>query len=273
MHAFSQKYPDRFWNVGIAEQNMAGLSAGLSFGGLIPFAATYGVFWGRAWDQVRVSICISNANVKMISTHCGVTVGEDGATAQALEDVGMFASLPNLTILSPCDDLEAYKATLALAEFKGPVYMRLSRSPSPRLTKKETPFVIGRAEIMRKGKDVTLIGYGPILARVLRAAEELRAQNIDAEVINCHTIKPLDTHTILQSAKKTGAVVVVEDHQKIGGIGSMIAAVLAEHHPTPMKIVAVNDRFGESGKPEELLDLVGLTVKKIVEKVDKNRFV
>lgn len=265
---FSKQFPERFVEVGVAEQNLIGVAAGLALSGKIPFAASYAVFSpGRSWDQLRVSVCYSKANVKIVGGHTGLTVGEDGATHQALEDIAITRVLPNLTVIVPCDYLEAEKATLAAAVHKGPLYLRLTRAKSPKLTQVNTPFEIGKANIMREGSDVTVIGCGPILAEALSAAEELEKEGISVEVINNHTIKPLDAKMLLHSIEKTQAVVTVEEHQVQGGLGSLIAELTAQERPVPIEMVGMKDQFGESGKPEELLEKYHLTAQWIVKAV------
>lgn len=265
-HFFRDKYPHRFFTVGVAEQNMAGIAAGMALTGKVPFMASYAVFSpGRNWDQIRVSICYSNANVKIVGAHAGISVGQDGATHQGLEDIALMRVLPNMVVLSPCDYLEAKKATLAAAKHKGPVYIRLHRSETPIMTTQQTPFEIGRAQVMVHGHDVTIISTGPMLYQALEAAKLLNeVHNITAEVINCHTIKPLDSETILSSAAKTRRVVTVEEHQINGGLGGAVAELLSEHTPVPLKRVGIQDKFGESGKPEELLEKYGLGMLHVV---------
>jgi len=264
---FAQAFPERFIEMGVAEQNMAGVAAGVAHVGYIPFMASYAVFSpGRNWDQIRVSICYSHANVKIISTHAGLNVGPDGATHQALEDIAMMRSLPNLVVLAPADAREARRATIAAAAHDGPVYMRLARSASPVFTTSRSPFKIGRAEVLQTGSDVTIIGCGPLVYEALLAAHMLQKKyRISAEVINSHTIKPLDEKTILKSAKKTGAVVTIEEHQVTGGLGGAVAEVLAAHAPTPMRFIGMPDTFGESGTPEELLKKYGMTADHVVK--------
>ncbi len=265
VQAFGEKFPDRFFNVGIQEQNMVSMSAGLALAGLIPFAATYGVFLGRAWDQIRISVCLSNLNVKLIGTHAGVTVGADGASAQALEDIAMLRALPNMMIVCPCDAEEAKKTTLAIAQYKGPSYLRLSREGFADLTTKDSPFEIGRANVLKEGKDATLVGCGPILHQVMLAARQLDDEGISAEVINCHTIKPLDQKTLLTSLRKTGALVTIEEHQVAGGMGSAIIEMLVQHETgIPVEMVGVRDSFGGSGTAQELLETYELSAPFIV---------
>lgn len=270
MTGFEEKYPDRFFEIGVAEQNMAGVAAGMSLSGKIPFMSSYAVFSpGRNWDQIRVSICYNNANVKIAGAHAGISVGPDGATHQALEDIAITRVLPNMTVIAPCDANETKKAVMAAAKFKGPVYLRFARSDTPVFTTSKAPFKIGKAEVLIKGEDVTIVAAGPVLYEALQAAHMLKEQNISATVINCHTIKPIDKKTIRAWAKKTGAVVTVEEHQIYGGLGSAVAEVLVESQPVPQEFVGMPDKFGESGEPEQLLKKYGLTDVGIVKAVLK----
>jgi transketolase len=256
---FAKKFPQRFIEVGVAEQNAMGVAAGLALGGLTPFVASFAVFSpGRNWDQLRISVCYSKTNVKIASTHIGLAVGADGASHQALEDLTITRCLPNLTIITPVDYLEAKKATMAATKIIGPVYLRLSRQNSPLLTTKNSTFQVGRANILHSGKDITLVGCGPILAEALLAAEDLKTKNVSLEIINCHTAKPLDDKTILRSVKKTGRLITLEDHQVMGGLGSAVVEMLAENYPVPTKMLGVHDSFGESGTIAELWDKYGL---------------
>jgi len=258
---FKKEFPDRFYEVGIAEQNMLGIAAGLALSGRIPFVSTYAVFCpGRNWDQLRVSVCYNKANVKLTGAHAGLSVGPDGATHQGLEDIAITRCLPNLVVLAPCDYLETKKATIAAAEIDGPVYLRFSREATPVFTTEDSPFEIGKANILRQGSKITIIACGPLVYEALLAAEEL-----DAEVINCHTIKPIDKETIIKSAKKTGKVITLEEHQIMGGLGSAVVEVLSQEYPVPIKIIGIKDRFGESGTPEELLEQFGLTHEHIIK--------
>lgn len=258
---FKKEFPDRFYEVGIAEQNMLGIAAGLALSGKIPFVSTYAVFCpGRNWDQLRVSVCYNKANVKLAGAHAGLSVGPDGATHQGLEDIAITRCLPNLAVLAPCDYLETKKATIAAAKIDGPVYLRFSREATPVFTTENTPFEIGKANVLRQGKKVTIIACGPLIYETLLAAEEL-----DAEVINCHTIKPIDKETIIKSAKKTGKVITLEEHQIMGGLGSAVAEILSENYPVPIKFMGIKDRFGESGTPEELLEKFKLTHEHIIK--------
>ncbi|MDQ3009042.1 MAG: transketolase family protein [bacterium] len=254
MNVFQEKFPERFIQVGVAEQNMIGVAAGLSMLGKIPFAASYAVFSpGRTWDQIRVSVCYSNLNVKIIGGHTGLMVGPDGATHQALEDIAILRVLPNMTVVVPCDFEEARKATLALAKHIGPAYLRTSPRDTLVLTTQETSFTLGKANTLREGSDATIIACGVMVAEALLAADELARQSISVRVINMHTIKPLDEAVILKAAQETGAIITAEEHQVAGGLGSAVAEVLSEQLPTPMTRVGMHDSFGESGKPAELL--------------------
>lgn len=251
---FKKAYPNRFFNLGITEQDVIGSAAGASLAGMIPFATSFAVFLtNRAYDQIRLDVCYNNTNVKVVCSHAGVTVGEDGASAQCLEDFAIMRVLPNMRVICPVDDFEVKKATRAIVAEKGPFYMRTSRAPMPVITKESDPFVIGKANVLRPGKDVTLIGCGIMVSESLSAAEILAKEGIDARVINMHTIKPIDKDAILAAAKETGAIVTGEEHQVYGGLGSAVAEVLAQHFPVPMEMVAVKDSFGESGTPAELM--------------------
>jgi transketolase len=267
---FQKAFPDRFVETGIAEQNMMGLAAGMAMAGKIPFVSTYAVFCpGRNWDQLRVSVCYSNANVKITGAHAGVSVGPDGATHQGLEDIAITRCIPNLVVIAPCDAIETKKATLAAAEYVGPVYLRFAREKTPIMTTEDTPFEIGKALVFREGKDVAIIGCGPLLHNALLAAEELAKEGIEAMVINNHTIKPMDKKTIIEAAKKCGAIVTVEDHQVMGGMGSAVAEVLAENFPVPIEFIGMKDKFGESGDPNELIEAFGMGKNAIKEAVKK----
>ncbi|MDE2312304.1 MAG: transketolase family protein [Patescibacteria group bacterium] len=256
---FSKKYPQRFVECGVAEQNMMGLAAGLALYGKIPFVASYAVFSpGRSWDQLRVSVCYSQANVKVAGAHTGISVGPDGATHQALEDIAITRVLPNLAVVVPCDALEAKKTTLWAAQFQGPVYFRFGREKTPIMTTNETPFEVGKSYVMREGKDVAIIGSGPVLYNGLLAAIELEKQGLSVMVVNNHTIKPIDVEGITAAAKKCGAVVTLEEHQTMAGCGSAVCEVLAQHCPVPVEMVGMPNTFGESGKPDELLEKYGM---------------
>lgn len=250
---FKEKWPERFFQMGIAEQNMVDVAAGLALAGKIPFASSYAIFvTGRAWEQMRTMVCYSKLPVR-IAGHAGVSVGPDGATHQALEDVAIMSVLPNMTVLSPCDYLETIKATMAAAYVDGPAYIRFGRAPIPIITNDDTPFVLGKANLVKEGSDVTIVASGIMVGEALEAAKTLEGMNINAEILNIHTIKPLDKDAILNSASKTGKVVTAEEHQLIGGLGSMVASLLGKELPTPMEMVGMDDRWGESGEPFELL--------------------
>lgn len=268
-NGFEEAFPKRFIEIGVAEQNMAGIGAGLALSGKIPFIASYATFSpGRNWDQIRVSICYSNANVKIVGAHAGLSVGPDGATHQALEDIAITRVLPNMTVLVPSDYEEARKATIAAAKHKGPVYLRLARAESAAFTTKETKFEIGKAQVFMEGKDLTIISAGPILYEAMKAAQELGLKyGISCEVINMATIKPLDKNTIMKSAEKTRMVMTVEEHQIHGGLGGAIAEVLAQNSQVPLKIIGVEDTFGESGEYKKLWEKYGLSSDHIVNEV------
>ncbi len=267
---FQEKFPERFVELGVAEQNMATVAAGMANYGKIPFISSYAAFSpGRNNEQIRTTIAINNVPVKIGGAHAGISVGPDGATHQALEDIALMRVMPRMTVLVPCDAVEAQKATLAAAFHPGPVYIRFGREKSPVFTTKDTPFQIGRAEIFRYGKDAAIIGCGMLLYNALIAAEELSKEGIETMVINSHTVKPIDSETIIKAAKDTGAVVTVEEHQIAGGFGSAVAEVLAKNHPVPQEFIGVNDRFGESGDPWELVDAFGMGVKDIKEAAKK----
>ncbi len=267
---FAKKFPDRFIECGVAEQNMMGIAAGLALSGKIPYAASYATFSpGRNWDQLRVSVCYSKANVKIIGAHTGVSVGPDGATHQALEDLAITRVLPNLTIVQPIDSIESYKATVALNYLVGPSYLRLTREKSPIITTEDSPFEIGKAEVLKEGKDVVIIGAGPILYNGIRAAIELEKENIHVLVINSHTIKPLDRETIVWAAKLTKCVVTVEEHQVSGGLGSSVAECLSKEYPVPIEMIGMHDSFGQSGPPETLIEHYGMGVEAIKQAVKR----
>jgi Transketolase, C-terminal subunit len=263
---FKKEFPERFFGLGVAEQDMICEAAGFALMGKIPFACTFGVFAsGRAWDQIRVSVAYMNLNVKIIGTHGGISVGPDGATHQALEEISLMRILPNMTVIVPCDAIEAKKATIAAAGHKGPVYIRLGRSGAPVITKESDPFKIGKAVIMRPGKDVTIFACGQMVYESLVACEILSKEGIDARLVNIHTPKPIDKNCIIEAAKETGAVVTAEEHTIAGGLGSAVSEVLAENCPVPIKFVGVRDKFGQSGEPEELFEHFGLKAKNIVQ--------
>lgn len=264
---FQSKYPERFFNAGIAEQNLMGLAAGFAAAGKVPFASTFAVFaTGRAYDQIRNSICYPRLNVKIAATHAGITVGEDGGSHQALEDINLMRGLPNMTVLVPADGPEAKNAVKAAAEYEGPVYIRLGRSGVPTITDADAPFVIGKGRVMREGSDMTLIGCGMMVAKALEAADALAEEGVSAAVIDMSTIKPIDRELIVEWAKKTGAIVTAEEHNVIGGLGSAVAEVLVEEALVPMERVGIEDVFGESGTGGELVEKYRLTAEHIVEK-------
>lgn len=265
MNDFADRFPDRFVQVGIAEANMMGIAAGLTIGGKIPFTGTFANFsTGRVYDQIRQSIAYSGKNVKICASHAGLTLGEDGATHQILEDVGMMKMLPGMTVIVPCDYNQTKAATLAIADMEGPVYLRFGRPKVPNFTSESESFEIGKAQHLLEGSDVTIIANGHLVWKALEAAKALNDEGISAEVINMHTVKPIDRDAILKSAKKTGRVVTAEEHQKNGGLGDSVAQILAEEHPCPMAFVAVQDSFGESGTPEQLLEKYGLNTEAII---------
>lgn len=269
---FRNAFPDRFVETGIAEQNLMGLAAGMALVGKVPFVATYAVFSpGRNWDQLRVSVCYSKANVKIVGAHTGVSVGPDGATHQALEDIAITRCLPNLVVIAPCDAIESKKSTYAAAKHVGPVYLRFEREKTPIMTTEDSPFEIGKAIVWRDADKpvVAIIGCGPILYNAMLAAEELAQEGIEIMVINNHTIKPMDSVTIIEAAKKCGAIVTIENHQVAGGMGSAVAEILAINYPVPIEFVGVRDRFGESGQPEELIKIFKLDKDSIKEAVKK----
>lgn len=264
MDAFAKEFPDRFIEIGIGEQNLVTVGSGLAAVGKIPFVSSYAAFSpGRNWEQIRTTICLNNQPVKIIGSHAGVSVGPDGATHQMLEDLAIMRALPNMVVLAPGDSVEAEKATLAMAKDKRPNYMRLAREGTPVFTTPDTPFEIGKAQVFEAGTDVTIIATGTMTYQALVAAEKLYKDGIEAEVIHCPTIKPLDETAILKSVKKTGAVVTAEEAQITGGLGGAVAELLGEHYPAPLVRVGVRDRFGESGDPKELLEHFGLTAKHI----------
>ncbi|KKQ90925.1 MAG: hypothetical protein UT16_C0028G0008 [Candidatus Azambacteria bacterium GW2011_GWA2_39_10] len=264
-HWFKEKFPERYIELGVAEQNMATVAAGLANYGKIPFISSYAVFSpGRNNEQIRTTISLNNLPVKIAGAHAGISVGPDGATHQALEDIALMRVQPRMTVIVPCDAIEAYKATKAsVINCDGPVYLRFGREKSPVFTTEKTPFEIGKAIVLREGKDLTIIGCGALLYNALLAAEELSKEGIEATVINSHTIKPLDIATILNSVKETKAVVTVEEHQVAGGLGSAVAEILSQHFPAPQEFIGVHDRFGESGEPDELIEAFGMGVKDI----------
>lgn len=265
---FGKKFPERFINVGIAEQNMIGMAAGLAAGGKIPFATTFAVFAaGRAFEIIRNSVCYPNMNVKIAATHAGITVGPDGGSHQAIEDIAIMSSLPNMIVLSPADDIEACKCVREAAKIKSPVYIRLGRIPLDDIYTEDYNFKIGKGSELVKGNDVTIIATGIMVHKALVAARELKEENINARVINISTIKPIDEEIIIKAAKETKGIVTVEEHSIIGGLGDRVSSVVCDNHPTKVKKIGVKDVFGESGNPDELLEKHGLTVSNIIEKV------
>ena len=267
---FKKEFPDRFFNLGIAEQDVVGTAAGLSTQGYVAFATSFAVFLtNRAYDMIRLDVCYNNLNVKVVCSHGGITVGEDGASAQCLEDFAIMRVLPNMRVICPVDYLEAKKASRAMTEQSGPFYMRTSRAPFPVLTKDSDPFAIGKANLMRPGKDVTVIACGVMVSEALSAAEKLKSEGISVRVVNMHTIKPIDVGAIVQAAKETGAIVAAEEHQIHGGLGSAVAEVAGRHVPVPLEIIGIKDSFGESGSPSQLLVKYGLKDVHIIEAIKK----
>lgn len=265
MDDFAREFPDRFFQTGIAEANMIGLAAGLTIGGKIPFTGTFANFaTGRVYDQIRQSVAYSNKNVKIAASHAGLTLGEDGATHQIMEDIGLMKMLPNMVVINPADYNQTYAATIAAAEYTGPVYLRFGRPKVPNFTPADQKFVIGRAVTFVKGKDVTIFATGHMLWKAIKAAEILKEKGVFAEVINIHTIKPLDKNAVIESVLKTRAVVTAEEHMRNGGLGDSIAQFLSRNLPTPVEMVALDDKFGESGKPEELMQKYNLDIPNIV---------
>ena len=263
---FAERFPDRFIQVGIAEQNMACVAAGLAAMGKIPYFATYGAFAScRAADQIRVTIAYSNLNVKIGGAHGGISVGPDGATHQAMEEISIIRSIPNMSMIVPCDYWETYKATVAAAKHVGPVYIRFGREDVPVVTSKDTPYTFGRGEVFAEGSDLTIIACGVMVYEALRAREQLAAAGTSARVVDLHTLKPIDRDLIVRCARETGAIVTAEEHQVNGGLGGAVAEVVVQSAPVPMELVAVHDRFGQSGKPSELMDAFGLRASDIVE--------
>lgn len=270
MQDFIDENPERFFQVGIAEANMIGMSAGLTIGGKIPFAGTFANFaTGRVYDQIRQSVAYSNKNVKICASHSGVTLGEDGATHQILEDIGLMKMLPGMTVINTCDYNQTKAATLAIAEHEGPVYLRFGRPKVANFTPENGKFEIGKAVKLYDGTDVTIVATGHLVWEAIQAAMKLNEKGISAEVINIHTIKPLDEEAIIESAKKTGCVVTAEEHNFLGGLGESVSRTLAKNHPTPQEFVATEDCFGESGTPEQLMEKYGLNAAAIVKASEK----
>ncbi|TET31751.1 MAG: transketolase family protein [Planctomycetota bacterium] len=265
---FKDAFPDRFFSIGIAEQNAAQIAAGLSLAGFVPFFSTYGVFAsGRCWDQIRTTICYTELNVKIGGAHGGISVGPDGATHQALEEIGNMRAIPNMTVIVPADATETRKATIAAGEMLGPCYVRFGREAVPSWTKEDDPFEIGNANLVRDGNDVAVIACGVMVYEALCAAEELEKEGISVRVVNLHTVKPIDTGAIVSCAEKCGCIVAAEEHQIYGGFCGAVAEQVVQHCPVPMEFVAVDDRFGESGDPEELMSEFGLTSSDIVSAI------
>lgn len=265
-----QEFPDKYINVGISEQDLVGTAAGLSLTGFVPFVSTYGVFLtGRGWGQIRNTVCYNNLNVKLGGAHAGISVGPDGATHQALEDIALMRTIPNMTVITPCDWWETYKATLAVYDLKGPSYVRFGRNPAPVITREDTPFDLYKAAVFRDGRDVTLFANGLMVHEALTAAEALEGEGISARVVNVRIVKPLDLDTICTCAAETGAAVVCEEHQIMGGLGGAICEALAQHHPIPVELVGIQDRFGESGEPDDLLKAYNLSAEDVVAAVRK----
>jgi transketolase len=267
---FAEKYPQQFVEMGVAEQNLVTVASGLASIGKITFASSYAAFCpGRCWEQIRTTICYNNQNVKIIGAHAGISVGPDGATHQMLEDIAIMRALPNMIVVVPADYEQTKKATIAIAKYVGPAYMRFARVETDQMTTSKTPFKIGEAQVLKDGKDIALIGAGPVVFECLKAAEMLEKQGINAMVINNHTIKPLDTRTILMAAKKCKKIITVEEHQVTGGVGSAICEYLSSIYPVPIKRVGMPDRFGESGNPQELLSVFGFSAKHIAKEAKK----
>ena len=270
MDEFKANHPERFFQVGIAEANMIGMAAGMTIGGKIPFTGTFANFsTGRVYDQIRQSVAYSGKNVKICASHAGVTLGEDGATHQILEDLGLMKMLPGMTVINTCDYNQTKAATLAIAEHDGPVYLRFGRPKVANFTPEDQKFEIGKAVKLYEGTDVTIVATGHLVWEAIQAAVELNEKGISAEVINIHTIKPLDEKAIIDSVKKTGCVVTAEEHNFLGGLGESVARTLAENHPTPQEFVATKDTFGESGTPAQLMDKYGLNADAIVKATQK----
>jgi transketolase len=270
MNQFKDAFPDRFFQMGISEANMMGVAAGLATTGKIPFTGTFANFsTGRVYDQIRQSIAYSGKNVKICASHAGITLGEDGATHQILEDIGLMKMLPGMVVINPCDYNQTKAATLAIADYEGPVYLRFGRPKVANFTPVDQKFEIGKALMLSEGTDVTIVATGHLVWEALTAAEALEAQGISAEVINIHTIKPLDAEAVLKSVKKTGCIVTAEEHNYLGGLGESIAGMLATQHPTPQEFVATQDTFGESGTPAQLMEKYGLNNKAIEKAVLK----
>lgn len=265
---FKNTFPDRFIQMGVSEQSLAAIASGMALAGKIPFIASYAAFSpGRNWEQIRTTGCLQNVNIKVVGAHAGISVGPDGATHQMTEDIALMRVLPNMTVLVPCDAIEAEKATIAAAEINGPVYIRLGREATPIFTTAKSPFEVGKAQVLTKGTDIAIIACGSLVYEALKAAHDLEKSGIEARVINCVSIKPLDKETIVKAAKECGAIVTVEEAQIAGGLGGAICELLSQEHPTPIIRIGMQDEFGQSGKPEELLEHYHLTAPWIVKAV------
>ena len=263
---FKERYPERFFGMGVAEQDMISAAAGFALAGKIPFACTFGVFAsGRAWDQIRISVAYMNLKVIIVGTHGGISVGQDGATHQALEEITLMRVLPNMAVVVPCDSIEAKKATIEAASYAGPVYLRLGRDPAPTITKDTDPFKIGKANVIKDGEDVSIIACGVMVNEAMLACDLLQKDGISARVINLHSPKPLDEAVILKAAKETLAIVTAEEHTLAGGMGSAVSEFVGSNYPVPIKMIGVKNKFGESGKPEELFDKFKLRAKDIAQ--------
>ncbi len=270
MNDFQKEFPNRFFQVGIAEANMMGIAAGMTIGGKIPYTGTFANFsTGRVYDQIRQSIAYSGKNVKICASHAGLTLGEDGATHQILEDIGMMKMLPHMTVIVPCDFNQTKAATIAIADYQGPVYLRFGRPSVPNFTEANQTFVIGKAIVLNQGADVSIFACGHLVWEALEAGKILYKEGINAEIIDVHTIKPLDAECILNSVMKTGCAVTAEEHQMNGGLGESITRLLAQNFPAPVELIGVNDRFGESGTPAQLMEKYGLNAQNIVKAVQK----
>jgi transketolase len=270
MTEFAEKYPDRFFQTGIAEANMMGVAAGMTTGGKIPFAGTFANFaTGRVYDQVRQSIAYSGKNVKICASHAGITLGEDGATHQIMEDIGLMKMLPGMMVINPCDFNQTKAATMAIADYEGPVYLRFGRPKVPNFTPENQTFIPGEAVHLNEGSDLTILATGHMVWKAIEAAKALEEKGISIDLINIHTIKPLDKESILQSVSKTGAVVTAEEHLMNGGLGDSVAQLLGHYLPCPVEMVAVDDKFGESGKPEDLMKKYGLDTSDIIEAAER----
>jgi transketolase len=266
MNEFKKENPERFIQVGIAESNMMGIAAGLTIGRKIPFTGTFANFsTGRVYDQIRQSIAYSNKNVKICASHAGITLGEDGATHQILEDIGLMKMLPGMTVINTCDYNQTKAATIEIAKYKGPVYLRFGRPKVPNFTNEKEKFEIGKGILIQEGEDVTIVATGHLVWQALKAGEELKKIGISAEIINIHTIKPLDSKIILNSVAKTGCLISAEEHNYYGGLGESISRVLAQNNPVPQNFIATNDTFGESGTPEQLMEKYGLNSQSIIK--------